>query len=147
MGVDAGGVGEVKIGFSTGSVPMLDSITPKSILVVDDEPMVADTLRLLLRMDNHRVEVASDGGTALARYERGKYDLIITDLVMPGMDGLGLAGLIKARVPEQRILLATGHLEGVSNNEKVRQNIDGLLGKPFSPEELREALRAVFPHG
>jgi CheY-like chemotaxis protein len=126
---------------------MLDSITPKSILVVDDEPLVADTLRLLLGMDNHRVELASDGETALARYEGGRFDLVITDLLMPGMDGLELARLIKARVPEQRILLATGHLEAVSNNEKMRQNIDGLLGKPFSQEELREALKAVFPGG
>jgi two-component system OmpR family response regulator/two-component system alkaline phosphatase synthesis response regulator PhoP len=145
MGVDAGVESEVKIYFATGSVPMLDSITPKSILVVDDEPLVADTLRLLLRMDNHRVELASDGETALARYEEGQFDLVITDLLMPGMDGLELARLIKARVPEQRILLATGHLEAVSNNEKMRQNIDGLLAKPFSPEELREALKAVSP--
>ena len=124
-----------------------NTLTPKSILVVDDEPLVADTLRILLAMDKHRVEVASDGGAALARYGGSKYDLIITDLVMPGMDGLELASLIKARVPEQRILLATGHLEAVSNNEKMRQNIDGLLGKPFSQEELREALKAVFPGG
>jgi len=126
---------------------MLNAVAPKSILVADDEPLVADTLRLLLKMDKHRVELARDGETALAKYEDGRFDLVITDLVMPGMDGLELASLIKALVPEQRILLATGHLEAVSDNEKMRQNIDGLLGKPFPPEELREAIKAVFPHG
>jgi CheY-like chemotaxis protein len=126
----------------------MNSLAPKSILVVDDEQLVADTLSLLLMIDRHRVQVAGDGETALAGYKEGRYDLVITDLMMPGIDGLELARLIKAQVPQQRILLVSGHLGAVSNRDKMQlQNIDGLLAKPFSPEQLRQAVRAVFPKG
>jgi two-component system response regulator MprA len=126
----------------------MNTLAPKSILVVDDEPSVANTLRMLLRMDGHRVEVAADGEKALAKYREDRFDLVITDLLMPGKDGLELARLIKALVPQQPILLITGHLEALCDNEKaLLPDIDGLLGKPFSQEELREALKAAFPHG
>jgi CheY-like chemotaxis protein len=123
-------------------------LTPKSILVVDDEPLVADTLSLLLMIDKHRVEVASDGEQALTKYKEREYDLVITDFLMPGIDGLELARLVKERNPQQPILLVTGHVERVSNSGELRlQNIEALLGKPFSLLQLQEALRAVFPGG
>jgi CheY-like chemotaxis protein len=112
--------------------------------------LVADTLSLLLIIDKHRVDVARDGETALARYKSGRYDLVITDLMMPGIDGLELARLIRAQVPQQRIILVSGHLGALSlsNRDKMQfQNVDALLGKPFSPEQLRQAVRAMFPNG
>jgi CheY-like chemotaxis protein len=126
----------------------LDTLTPKSILVVDDDPSVADALRLLLKIDGHEVEVAGDGETALAKHKVGNHDLVIADFLMPGMDGLELARLIKSRVPRQPIILVTAHSETVSNNETTRlQLIDALVAKPYSAKQLREALRTVFPHG
>src|SRR5262249_691692 len=120
-------------------------ISPKSILVVEDDPSVADSLRLLLTIDRHQVEVVNDGEKALARYDEGKYDLVITDFSMPGIDGLDLAGLIKARAPEQPVLLITAHGETVSSTEKARlERIDVMLAKPFSQQQLQEALRSVF---
>jgi CheY-like chemotaxis protein len=125
----------------------LQTIAPKSILVVEDDPSVADSLRLLLTIDRHYVDIVGDGEKALARYGEGKYDLVIVDFAMPGIDGLDLAGLIKARAPQQRILLVTAYAEMVSKNEKGRlqQYADALLAKPFGPQQLHEALRAVFP--
>jgi CheY-like chemotaxis protein len=128
----------------------MNTLAYKSILVVDDEPLVADTLSLLLMIDKHRVDVARDGETALARYKSSRYDLVITDLMMPGIDGLELARLIRAQVPQQRIILVSGHLGALSlsNRDKMQlQNVDALLGKPFSPEQLRQAVRAIFPNG
>jgi CheY-like chemotaxis protein len=121
---------------------------PKSILVVDDDPSVAKALQVLLRVNKHQVEVASDGETALARHKVGSHDLVITDFLMRGMDGLELARLIKARVPLQPVLLITGRLEAVSNEERGRlRHVDALLGKHFSESQLHEALSAVFPQG
>jgi CheY-like chemotaxis protein len=126
----------------------MNALTPKSILVVDDEPSVANTLSLLLMIDKHRVEVAADGEQALAKYKEGNYDLVITDFLMPGIDGLELARLIKARSPQQPILLVTGHMETVSNSGELRlQHVEALLGKPFSLQQLQQAVRGVFPHG
>jgi CheY-like chemotaxis protein len=126
----------------------VSKIAPKSILVVEDEPLVSDTMRLLLTTDGHSVEVVDDGETAWARYAEGKYDLVMTDYSMPGIDGLDLAGLIKARAPKQRVVLVTAYQEAVSNSERERLHyIDGMLGKPFGPEQLRETLKTVFPQG
>ena len=124
----------------------MQTIAPKSILVVEDDPSVADSLRLLLTIDRHYVEIVGDGEKALAKYEGGNYDLVIVDFAMPGMDGLDLAELIKARAPQQRVLLVTAYAEMVSNNEKGRlQYADALLAKPFGAPQLHDALRAVFP--
>ena len=126
----------------------LNTLAPKSILLVDDDESIATSLSLLLTMDNHRVEVVGDGETALIRYGERKFDLVITDFQMVGMSGLELARLIKGHFPQQRIVLFTGQLEAVSENEKTGlEHVDALLPKPFSQAQLYGALKAVFPHG
>src|SRR5215469_6464821 len=115
----------------------LNTLVPKSILLVDDDESFATSLSLLLTMDNHRVEVVGDGETALTRYGERKFDLVITDFQMPGMSGLELARLIKGHFPQQRIVLFTGQLEAVSENEKTGlEHVDALLPKPFSQAQL-----------
>lgn len=113
---------------------------------MEDDPDVAKTLSLVLSIERYRVETVGDGETALAKCKSDVgYDLIITDFLMPGMDGLELARLIKERSPHTPVVLFTAYLEALSSNEKGRlQNIDALLGKPFSLEQLHEALRRVF---
>ena len=126
---------------------MMDTIAPKSILVVEDDPSVAKSLSLLLAIDKHQVEIVGDGKTALVRYKVGSHDLVIADFFMPGMDGLELARLIRADIPQQPIVLVTAHFETISSSEKARlQHVDALLEKPFSAQQLNEALRAVLPH-
>jgi DNA-binding response OmpR family regulator len=123
----------------------MNTLAPKSILVVDDDPHVASTLRLLLIMDRHQVEVVRDGKTALARYKEGKYDLVITDLFMPGVDGLELAKSIMSQNPQQLVLMVSGHLDAVCDSAKMLlKNFDCLLMKPFSRQQLQESLGAVF---
>ena len=123
------------------------AITSKSILVVDDDRVVAKALNRLLSFESHQVESVGDGEAAIARYDDGgRYDLVITDYAMPGIDGLELARLIKERTPQKPVVLITAYLETVSGREKARlQHVDAVLGKPFSVEELNEALRALFP--
>ena len=124
------------------------TLAPKSILVVEDEPAVAKALCLLLSCDRHQVEAVGDGEGAIAKYDGGRrYDLVITDFAMPGIDGLELARLLKERAPQKPVLLLTAHLETVSSQEKIRlQNVDAVVGKPFTLEELNEALVSMFPH-
>jgi CheY-like chemotaxis protein len=124
------------------------TITPKSILVVEDDSAVAKALCLLLSCDRHQVEAVGDGEAAIARYDAGRrYDLVITDFAMPGIDGLELARILKERASEKPVLLLTAHVESVSSREKARlQYVDGMVGKPFTLEELNEVLVAMFPH-
>jgi DNA-binding response OmpR family regulator len=113
-------------------------------LVVEDEPLVAQTLRRVLAVEGHQVEIAGDGEQALAIFEKGDHDLVITDFKLPKMDGLELAKVIKERVPSRPIILITAHAEALRGLGKV-SNVDILLGKPFSLVELQGVLKKIFP--
>ena len=109
----------------------------KRILIADDEPGVRDALRLLLKLDGHTVSEACDGQEALALFVAGRFDLIITDYVMPGLRGDELATEIKRRAPAQPILMITAHLDLMHLAENP---VDGVLGKPFAIADLRRAI-------
>ena len=131
-----------------GDYLAVHAIASKSILVVEDEPSVADAFHLLLSIDKHQVETVADGETALARYNEGGYDLVITDFLMPGIDGLELARLIKERAPHTPVVLITAYSENLLHDEQPRlKYVDAVLGKPFPIEQLYDVLRAVFPRG
>ncbi len=127
------------------SAPTAKKIPPKKILVVDDEPQVAQTIRMVLAYGGHTVEIADDGSRALSMYEVGKYDLIISDFALGKMNGLELARAIKARCATQPIMLITAYAESVAMGAERLANIDFLLGKPFSLEQLQEGLDKIFP--
>lgn len=116
----------------------------KRILVVDDEPEVANAIRMVLRDGDHTVESAADGGSGLTRFEAGTYDLVIIDFKMPGIDGLELAAAIKARSPRQPILMITAYVEAVKEDAKGLSQIDFLIEKPFSLQRLQDVLTKVF---
>jgi len=123
----------------------LKKIPPKRILVVDDEPQVAQTIRMVLTYGGHTVEIAEDGNGALAKFEPGKFDLIISDFALGKMNGLELARIVKQRTPGQKFMLITAYAESVAMGPERLSNIDFLLGKPFSLEQLQEGLTKIFP--
>src|SRR5581483_10552535 len=105
--------------------------SPKRILVVDDEPLVAFTLLRVLVSRGHTVEMAGDGEQALGLYEAGKYDLVISDFLMPKMDGLELARVIKERSAMQPLILLTAHAEALTSGKDRVSNVDLVVGKPI----------------
>jgi CheY-like chemotaxis protein len=128
----------------TASVPITAAVSPKRILIVEDKPVVADSIRRLLSLDGHGVVVEEDGVSALARFEPGAFDLIITDFEMPGMDGLELAAAVKRQCPTQPIMLISAYIELIKNDERLSL-VDLAIGKMFSLGELRAALAGLFP--
>lgn len=112
---------------------------------MDDEPQVAETIRMVLTYGGHTVEIAEDGKQALDKFEAGKYDLIITDFALGKMNGLELARAIKSRSATQPIMLITAYAESVAMGEERLANINFLLGKPFSLSQLQEGLDKIFP--
>src|SRR5439155_5499351 len=86
---------------------IMPAFAQRRILVVDDEPFVCDAVKMMLTFDGHVVETASNGRDALAIFEVGKFDLVITDFAMPNMKGDELAATIKARSPKQPVVMIT----------------------------------------
>jgi CheY-like chemotaxis protein len=115
----------------------LSTPPPHRILVVDDEPFVCDALKMLLEFDGHKVQTANSAPDALAMFEAGKFDLVITDYSMPNMKGDELAIAIKERVPGQPVVMVTAYAEMLNLPIK---GVDFVISKPFPLESLREAI-------
>jgi CheY-like chemotaxis protein len=121
----------------------------KRVLVVDDERCIADTLAAILRNAGYEAAVAYDGESALQRCQSVQPHLVITDVVMPGMNGIDMAMRIRQRFPDCKILLFSGVAGSADLLEDARrQGYDfEMLGKPIHPADLlaQVTARAPFP--
>ena len=111
------------------------------ILVVDDEPAVGDTVKMLLQIDGHEVVTTNSSQEALGLFQSGRFDLVFTDFAMPGMNGHQLAAAIKVGAPDQPVVMITGH----AGTLLPSPDVDFVVGKPFLLEHLREAIAKVMP--
>jgi CheY-like chemotaxis protein len=114
---------------------------PKHILLIDDQPGVRQSCSQLLGIDGHTVEEASSGLEALALFATGRFDLVVTDFSMPGINGAELGWILKELVPSQRVLMITGFANALEGSE---DSVDGILPKPFSLDELRQAISQLL---
>ena len=114
------------------------------VLVVDDEAAIRDLLSKTLALAEYDVDLAPDGRTALERLRIIPYDLLITDLKMPGIDGLTVireARRLKADIP---VIIITGFSTEASAIEAVNLGVSGYLTKPFRvPRVLAAAAKAL----
>jgi GAF domain-containing protein/anti-sigma regulatory factor (Ser/Thr protein kinase) len=109
-----------------------------SVLVIDDEATVRDLVAEALMAQGHRVTVASGGRDGLARFDAGRYDVVLTDLGMPDLDGLGVARAIKSASRDTPVLLLTGWAEEL--DPSAASLVDGILRKPFDIGDLAAAV-------
>jgi CheY-like chemotaxis protein len=117
-----------------------DKTPPQRILIVDDEPTIRETLKLLLRFDGHSVTEAANGREACLAFTPGDFDLVITDHTMPEMNGDELARTIKCLVPSQPMLMLTAHAGKVCSADNP---VDAVLEKPFTLSALRQMLKLL----
>lgn len=126
----------------------LTPIGPKRILYIDDEPLLRELVKSLLDLDLHTVHDAEDGTAGLAAFQRAKalgepYDIVITDLGMPGMDGREVARQLKAESPDTPVIMMTGWGLMMKSSGENHEHIDAVVSKPARLHELREALARV----
>jgi CheY-like chemotaxis protein len=116
------------------------------ILLADDDPVTLDMLGRALAADGHKVTVAQDGQEACDRLlaAPGSFDLMISDVEMPGLDGITLAERAFAAVPQLRIILMSGFAAGVDRAGKVRTAGVRFISKPFTLEQVRAEVRAAL---
>ena len=130
---------------SQGSDTAEDIRTALNILLVEDEQQQRTLISELLRKDKHRVTAVTNGLEALQMFHAHWYDLVITDLAMPVMNGEQLARSIKKLVPEKPVILLTGFTtEFKDQNERARY-ISCTITKPTALPELRRAISQAIP--
>ncbi|TVR08503.1 MAG: response regulator [Salinarimonadaceae bacterium] len=112
------------------------------ILLVDDEEPVRALLKRGLELDGHEVVTAEDGGDGLDRLTEagGAFDLLLTDIRMPVMDGIALALAARRDHPDLTILLMTGYADQRERARGLDAIVFDVLTKPFSLDEMRAAV-------
>jgi two-component system response regulator FlrC len=114
------------------------------ILVVDDEPQMAIAMERVLARRGLEVERASCGDDALRALARGPYDVVVTDLRMPGIDGHELLKRVRTLCPSSRVVVVTAYASVESAVSCVRDGAVDYLTKPFSPEALTRTVEAAL---
>lgn len=114
------------------------------ILVVDDEASIREMLSKTLTLAEYDVDVAPDGRAALERLRLMPYDLLITDLKMPGLDGLAVIREARRYHPDLPVIIITGYSTEASAIEAINLGVSGYLTKPFRvPRVLAVAAKAL----
>jgi DNA-binding NtrC family response regulator len=119
---------------------------PRTILLVDDETIVLRTMRQILTLRGYRVLTAENGRRALEVFEESAepIDLLLTDVVMPGMHGTELARRLRERAPHLPVLFTAGMPDTPDIREEIYDRGYALLAKPFRPAELTAAVEAAL---
>jgi len=108
----------------------------KRVLVVDDEPVVVNSIRKTLSRKGLGVDYANTAEEGLAKVLSGEYDLVLLDMKLPDMGGLELLGKIKRRAPDLPVVMVTGFASIDTAVEAIRSGANDYVAKPFTPDEL-----------
>ena len=107
------------------------------ILIVDDEKRMRRILQILLKSQGYEIKLAQDGDEAWSMFQQVPYDLVITDLKMPGIDGMELLGLINKQNPDVPVIVITAYGSVDSAVKAMKQGAYDYITKPFENEEIK----------
>ena len=110
------------------------------ILITEDEDSLRSFVARALRMDGHETVEAADGAEGLEALAEGRFDLLLSDIRMPVMDGIELTHRAAAAHPGLRILLMTGYAEQRERADDLATKIIDVVSKPFSLPDIRTAV-------
>jgi DNA-binding NtrC family response regulator len=116
----------------------------RTILVVDDEPGYRDMLEWSLRRDDVHVDTARDGQEAMRRLDQASYALVLTDITMPGVNGLKLLERVKKSNPSVPVILMTGFGSVETAVTAMKRGADDFILKPFDVNVLAERIHELL---
>jgi len=119
----------------------------RRLLVVEDDPTIAEPLARALRRDGYDVDVRADGASALARANRGDVDMVLLDLGLPDIDGMDVCRRLRAESPAMPILMLTARADELDTVIGLDAGADDYVTKPFRLAELLARVRAVMRRG
>jgi two-component system cell cycle response regulator CpdR len=116
------------------------------ILLADDDAATRDLVQRALATDGHSVVSTQDGSEALDKLREapGAFDLVITDVQMPGIDGIALAEAGTAENAKLRVVLMSGFSDELGRADHIKSRISRILTKPFTLEQVRAAVKAAL---
>lgn len=117
---------------------------PKWVLVADDEPAVRQFVERALNYAGYAVTTTKDGNEALEALSKQKYDLLLTDIVMPDLDGIALALKASTDYPSMKILMMSGYANQLQRAHNLDSILHEVVSKPFTLEEITRKVTAAL---
>ncbi|MBP1845250.1 CheY-like chemotaxis protein [Rhizobium petrolearium] len=114
------------------------------ILITEDEDTLRSFVARALRLDGHETHEAGDGAEGLEKLSQGPFDLLLSDIRMPVMDGIELAHQASVKFPGLKILLMTGYAEQRERADDLTARIVDVVQKPFALPDIRKAVAAAL---
>src|SRR6266702_8991468 len=132
---------EVDLPFNLSAAPASGIASNATILVIDDEAGIRDSLEVLLTLEGYAVKMAADGEQGMRILELENFDLVLLDLALPGRSGLELLPQIKVLQPELPVIMITAY--GTVDNivEAIRAGAENFVQKPWDNEKLLADIR------
>lgn len=124
-----------------------DSAGARRILVVDDDRLTRDLLSTVLDLEEYELVQAADGDEALARAGEQRFDLVLLDVMMPGVNGFEVCQQLKGAVPDTRVVLLTARDTPSDRERGSVAGADAYLTKPFSPLALLDTMQRLLGSG
>ena len=116
----------------------------KRILLVDDEPLILKGLKYTLEQDGYETDTAVDGQEALDKFFSGVYDLVLLDVMLPGIDGFEVCRRLRAHDATIGIIMLTARSQEMDKVTGLMTGADDYVTKPFSPAELTARVDALY---
>ncbi len=114
------------------------------VLCVDDEPVILQVLRRLLESQGFETVTTQDPASAISAFDEKPFDVVITDIHMPRMDGMALMRTLRERQPDLPVMVVTGHGTVDTAIQALREGASGMLVKPFTGQELLSEVRRAL---
>ncbi|MCP4582091.1 MAG: response regulator [candidate division Zixibacteria bacterium] len=138
--------------FPTAGLAMPEIETPVEIaeevmariLVIDDDENILDVISDMLELLDHEVETASSGEEGVEKFKAGKFDLVITDLGMPGISGWDVTKICKSLNPEVPVLMISGWGNQIDDDMVKRSGLDGIMAKPFEIRKIKTMIQKMI---
>ncbi len=111
-----------------------------SILILDDEPIVSKRLKPSLEKKGYEVETFTSSADALQRIQERRFNIVVTDLKMEGVDGMQFLTEVKERYPETEVIVITGFATMATAKESFNKGVFDFLAKPFKLGEIAEVI-------
>ncbi|MDA8308007.1 MAG: response regulator [Deltaproteobacteria bacterium] len=114
------------------------------VIVIDDEKIVGQMIKVAMEPDGYVVETFLSAEPAFARLREEKFDVVITDLKMKGIDGMDVLRTIKTAYPEVKVIMVTAFASLDSAVEAMKSKVDGFFAKPVKIKELKECIQKLL---
>ncbi len=122
-------------------------MNPYRIMVIDDEKIVGDMAKLSLEQEGYAVETFLNGEPALARLAEQKFDVVVTDLKMKGIDGMEVLRTVKKLYPETKVIMITAFANLDAAIAALRAEVHDFFPKPVKIKELKESINRALGKG